>query len=93
MAHEAQKERQTKSKTYYNRKARLQKYEPGNNVLVLRTIPSKPLGAIYTGPYRIMKQIGPVDYLVHFEGHKKDKRIIHANLYKSIMSEQSILVN
>ena len=80
VAHEAQKESQTKSKTYYDSKARIQKYEPGDSVLVLRTIPSKPIEAKYTGPYRIIKQIGPVDYLVHFEGHKKDKRIIHANL-------------
>ena len=80
VAHEAQKESQTKSKTYYDSKARIQKYEPGDSVLVLRIIPSKPLEAKYTGPYRIIKQIGPVDYLVHFEGHKKDKRIMHANL-------------
>ncbi len=68
IVHAAQYSAQEKAKVWYDRKARAVEYSPGDFVLVLTTQPLKPLSLRYTGPYRVLKQTSPVDYLIEFLG-------------------------
>jgi translation initiation factor IF-3 len=36
----------------------------------------------YIGPFKILKQTSPVDYIVEFKGHRQVNRLIHVNLLK-----------
>ena len=71
---------------YYDKKARNITYQPGETVLVLKTIPNKPLSVKYQGLYEVVKQTSPVNYLIHFAGTRKTHRVIHLNLLKNIIS-------
>jgi hypothetical protein len=73
---------QQKGKTWYDKKARMEVYEPGDNVLVLSTQPGNPLRAKYQGPYQVVKKVTPVDYQIEFPGTRKPLRTIHVNLLK-----------
>ena len=57
-------------------------FSPGDKFLVLLPIPGKPLHAKYHGPYEIIKQLGPVGYVVSTLGRCKTKRVCHINLLK-----------
>ena len=57
-------------------------FSPRDKVLVLLPIPGKPLHAKYHGPYEIIEQLGPVDYVVSTPGRRKTKRVCHINLLK-----------
>ena len=81
-AHKKQEEAQEESKEWYDRKARAVSYKAGDLVLVLMPMPGKPLCMKYIGPYKIMKQTSPVDYLVEFPEGRKPTRVLHANLLK-----------
>jgi hypothetical protein len=52
------------SKVWYDRKARIRSLEPGQQVLALLPLPSKPLQMKYYGPYVILEKLGPVDYRI-----------------------------
>jgi len=51
----------SKAKVWYDRRARLRTFKPGDKVLVLLPVSGKPL----RGPYAVEQQLGPVDYY-HF---------------------------
>jgi len=72
----------SKSKDWYDRRARFQTFQPGENVLVLMPMPGKPLHAKYHGPYTMEQQLGPVDYAISTPDRHKTKRVSHVNLLK-----------
>jgi hypothetical protein len=80
--HGNQVEAQAKAKVYYDKKARAVTYSPGDKVLVLQTQLGKPLTVKYNGPYNVIKQVSPVDYLIDFVGKRKSQRVIHVNLLR-----------
>ena len=82
LAHDHYTESQNKAKLYYDKKARYITYQPCEAVLVLKTIPNKPLSVKYQRPYEVVKQTSPVNYLIHFAGTRKNHRVIHVNLLK-----------
>ena len=57
---------QLKNKQWYDKKARQVKYNVGDDVLVLQPLAGKPLDLKCVGPYKAIKQISPVDYLIEF---------------------------
>ena len=71
-----------KSKLWYDRKARERSFEPDQLVLVLLPVKGKPLEAKYCGPYRILRQIGQVDYLIATPDRRKIQRVCHINMLK-----------
>ena len=62
----------------------------GEKVLVLLPVPVKPLQAKYHGPYTVLEQLGPVDYVIATPDRRKVKRVCHVNLLKSILSVISV---
>jgi len=74
--------RRVKAKTWYDRRTVTRTFSPGDKVLVLLFILNKPLHAKYHGPYKIIEQLGPVDYVVSNFGRRKTKGVCHINLLK-----------
>lgn len=72
----------TKSKQWYDRKAVLQSFEPGDKILVLLPMPGKPLKAKFHGPDFVEERLGPVDYVISTPDRRKSKRVCHVNLLK-----------
>ncbi len=100
IVHKGQQEAQVKAKTYYDKKARVISYSPGDAVLVLQKQIGKSLSLKYSGPFEVIKQVSPVDYLVNFPGRRKDKRVIHVNLLRKyhkrvefVESVNSVIIN
>jgi len=54
----------SKAKVWYDRRARLRTFQPGDKVFVLMPMLGKPLHAKYHGPYAVEQQLGPVDYII-----------------------------
>jgi hypothetical protein len=88
---EQRKVAQMKSKVWYDKKARSTQYNVGDLVLVRQTQPGKPLDLKYLGPYKVLKQTSPVDYLINFGGKRKPQRVIHANLLKKYVTRTEFI--
>ena len=71
---------QRRQKRYYDEKARPQDLEVGDKVLVF--VPTKHSKLEWAGPYKITKQVTPVDFEVEMPGRRKSRRIYHVNLLK-----------
>ena len=69
-------QQRSKAKAWYDRRARLRTFQPGDKVLVLLPMPGKPLHAKYHGPYTVEQQLGPVDYVVSTPDRRKTKRFV-----------------
>ena len=82
IANQQATQERTKAKVWYDRRARLRTFEPGDKVLVFLPIPGSPLQTKFHGPYVIEEQIGPVDYVVSTPDRRKKKRVCHVNLLK-----------
>ena len=70
------------AKTWYDRHARSRQFDEGDFVLVLLPISGKPLQCKYQGPYKIVKQLGPVDYVISTPDKRKTERTCHVNMLK-----------
>jgi len=75
-------QQRSKAKAWYDRRARLRTFQPGDKVLVLLPMPGKPLHAKYHGPYTVEQQLGLVDYVISTPDRRKTKRVCHVNLLK-----------
>jgi len=72
----------SKAKVWYDRRARLRTFQPGDKVLVLMPMPGKPLHAKYHVPYTV-EQLSLVDYyVICTPDRRKTKRVCHVNLLK-----------
>jgi len=74
----------SKAKVWYDHRARLRTFQPGDKVLVLMPMPGKPLHAKYHGQYTVEQQlpVNPVDYVISNLDRRKTKRVCHVNLLK-----------
>jgi len=75
-------QQRTKAKRWYDRRAVMRTFIPGDKVLVLLPIPGKPLHAKFHGPYIVEEQLGLVDYVISTPDRRKTKRVCHVNLLK-----------
>ena len=82
LANQQATQERTKAKVWYDRRARLRTFEPGDKVLVLLPIPGNPLQTKFHGPYEVEQQVGPVDYVISTPNRRKKKRVCHINLLK-----------
>ena len=69
-------QRKMKLNRWYDENANERKFMPGDRVLALLPIPSKPLQAIYYGPYFVNKKISDVNYIVSTPGRCKQKTVM-----------------
>ena len=81
---ECSKIQKSKSRVWYDRSARLRVFKPGDMVLLLSTIPGKPLDIRYqlNGSYIFIEKVGLVNYIIATPERKRSKRMVHVNLLK-----------
>ena len=73
---------QEKQKEYYDRGAKSRRFEVGDQVLVLLPTAVNRLKLQWTGPYKIIKKVGAVDYEIEMPGRRQERKIYHVNLMK-----------
>ena len=73
-------EAQKQQKRWYDRKAVERSFENGDQVLVLLPSDTSKLLARWQGPYKVLRRVGKVDYLVDMHDTRKRKRILHVNM-------------
>ena len=80
LAKENLKRSQSKMKVRYDQKARDQKFNIGDKVLVFLPITDHSLQARYHGPHTIMQKVSDVDYIVPTPDHRKQSQLCHVNM-------------
>ena len=73
---------QSKQKRWYNKGARERVFQPGEEVLVLLPTTENKLTAQWQGPYKVLKQIGKVNYCVDMHDRRKRRRVFHVNMLR-----------
>ena len=91
--HDKQLVSQEKAKERYDENSRLQEFEPGDLVLALQNVDGKPLCTKFAGPYKIIRKVTPVDYLVEFSGHRRSERLLHVNMLKKYVVREEFVLN
>ena len=73
---------QHRMKSLYDRKAKLRELKVGDEVLALLPVQGKPLGARYSGQYRVVKRVGDIDYVISTADRRKATQLCHINMLK-----------
>ena len=72
---------QSTQKEWYDRTAKERSFQLGDQVLIVLPITANKLAAEWQGPYRIVKRVGEVHYVVHTTAGKKN-RLFHVNMLR-----------
>ena len=73
---------QSTQKEWYDRTVRERSFQLGDQVLILLPTTANKLAAEWQGPYRIVKRVGEVDYVVHMHDRRKKIRLFHVNMLR-----------
>ena len=71
-----------KMKSFYDRKAVIKTFDPGDKVLVRKPILRGKLQKAWQGPYVVEAKVSPITYLVKVGGSRKKAKVLHCNLLK-----------
>ena len=80
---------QASQKSWYDQNARVRTLNEGAMVLVLLPTSSSALTAQWQGPYKVVKQVGKVNYLIDMHDRRKRKRVFHINMLREFLSNSS----
>ena len=69
-------------KLYYDRKSSRRHLKPGQLVCVLLPTVANKLLAQWKGPFEIIEQVSPVDYIVQVGKTKRNRKTFHINMLK-----------
>ena len=92
LAHQKKTEMQTKQKTWYDKRARDRKFNPGDEVLVLLPSSGSKFLSRWQGPYKVIRKISDVNYEVDTGKTRKRKRIYHINLLRTWESDSDFVL-
>lgn len=76
---------QASMKLKYDSKTRNRLFNVGDKVLVLLPVPGNPLKAEFSGPWKILKKMNDVNYLIETPDRRRKTRICHINMIKSFI--------
>ncbi len=65
-------------------------FSPGDQVLALLPIANSPFLAKYTGPYRVVRQVSDLNYLLSTPNRRRSTQLCHINLLKSYYTRLSV---
>ena len=79
---------------YYDRGAKSRRFDVGDQVLVLLPTAANRLKLHWTGPYKITRKVGTVDYEIEMPGRRQERKIYHVNLMKKwhVITPQPVLL-
>lgn len=84
------KKAQVGQKTWYDRTARERTLAPGDRVLVLLPTSTCKLLAQRHGPYKVVRQVGKVNYLISMPERRKKKGVFHINMLRRWKEQSSM---
>ena len=82
MAHTNLTQAQNHMKEWYDRKARKRTFQENDEELVLLPFQGQPFFAKLSGPYKVCKRVGEMDYLVETPDRRKRHQLCHINKLK-----------
>ena len=71
---------QSIQKKWYNQNVQQRELEVGCKVLVLLPSSINKLLAQWQGPYKVLEQVGSVDYMIDMHDRRKQREIFHMNM-------------
>ncbi|KAL1264151.1 hypothetical protein QQF64_004506 [Cirrhinus molitorella] len=93
---------QEKQKTWYDKKARLRVFRPGDQVLLLLPTTDNKLLAKWQGPYKVTRKVSAVNYEIEIPNRQQPLQVFHVNMLKkwhepteqqeAVSSKQQLLV-
>ena len=79
---------QAKMKSLFDTKTQERSFEVGQKVLVFLPLQHDPLKAKYFGPYKILKKINDVNYVLDTPDRRKKNRLCHINMLKEYFERE-----
>ena len=73
---------QQRQKQYHDKSAKTRSFRIGDQVLVLLPTAANRLKLRWTGPYKVTRKVGAVDYEIEMPGRRQERKIYHVNLMK-----------
>ena len=76
LAQQNLKNSQSKIKMLHDRKSQNRVFKPGDKVLVLLPVQGNTLQARYHGPYKVLKRVGDLDYVIETPDRRKQPNYV-----------------
>ena len=76
------RESQRRMKEIYDRKAIVREFAEGEEVLVLLPLGRQPFTARYQGPYKVVRRIGNLNYVIRTPERRRKTQLCHINMMK-----------
>ncbi|XP_076056339.1 uncharacterized protein LOC143034289 [Oratosquilla oratoria] len=77
---------QKKSKLEYDRTSKVRTFKVGDMVLAFLPPSTNPFHKKFFGPYKILEQQGPLNYIIETPDRRKKQQLVHINLIKRYLS-------
>ncbi|CAM4329409.1 unnamed protein product [Lepidochelys olivacea] len=83
---------QRKQKVWYDRMARARAYATGDPVMVLIPVRKNKLQAAWEGPFKVVKQLNEVNYVVELSNRAHHRRVYHVNMMKPYYARGNVVL-
>ncbi|CAM5103968.1 unnamed protein product [Natator depressus] len=83
---------QRKQKVWYDRTARARAYATGDQVMVLIPVRKNKLQAAWEGPFKVVKQLNEVNYVVELSNRAHHRRVYHVNMMKPYYARGNVVL-
>lgn len=84
---------QVKMKKHYDKKTVLRKFEPGEEVLLLTCPPGDQLSDKFEGPYKVVKKLSDVNYVISTPDKRRKEKLCHINLLKKYHNQEEVCID
>ncbi|CAM4305381.1 unnamed protein product, partial [Lepidochelys olivacea] len=83
---------QRKQKVWYDHTARARAYATGDQVMVLIPVRKNKLQAAWEGPFKVVKQLNEVNYVVELSNRAHHRRVYHVNMMKPYYARGNVVL-
>ena len=83
-------ETQKQQKKWYDKNSRKGVFFPSDRVLLLLPSNSNKLLAKWQGPFKVLEQVGDLDYLIEMPNRRRRKGLFHINVFKKWKSPAEV---